>query len=152
MALLTLADIALDEAQGVTEPRGFLRARHVGETPGSAEFGTVLRSILASVEAHLDALNISAASTAGRHKIAARHLARHYAAEAVLANADTGTDRDQTGASTSLSAGDLSHWERMRDSALASAEQIIGKVGGGATSGVFFAGVKVKPRDDDASF
>lgn len=148
-ALLTPNDVALDVTPSAGEPRGFLRARSLGTEPGPA-YDRVLSAILESVEAHVAAYGISMGSVKPTHKLAAKHLARYYAAEHVLAGAQTGTARDPEGASMSLSSADLAHWQRARDDALAAAEALLGRLPGPARSAVYFGRLRLK-RESDAS-
>ncbi len=152
MPLIGSADVSLDVTPKVAQPIGFLRARSVGVDPGPL-FDVVLDAVVAAATDHLTAYGILQTSTNARHRMAARHLARHYAAEQVLSAADTGSTSDVEGASMTLSGGDIAHWQKMRDTALADAERILGPLPGNRRSGVFFAPVRLlTDSSDDASY
>jgi hypothetical protein len=141
--MLTPADISLEVTPLVETPVGFLRARNVGLEP-DASFDQVLLSIMEAVERHLAAYNFTLASPGGRIALAARALARHYGAEAVLTAAETGSVRDPEGASHALSTADLAHWSAMKEGALSTAEQLLGPLPGPARSAVYFPSVRLR--------
>lgn len=143
MAVITPADISLEVTPLVETPTGFLRASAVGVESGAA-FDEVLLAIIAAVHDHLAAYNVSPTSPNPRHALAAKALARYYAAEQVLATARTGSVKDPEGASVTLSAGDLAHWERMRADGLARAEALLGQIPGPPRSGVYFPSVRLR--------
>lgn len=140
--MLTRSDIARDATGDAADtPHGFLPAVAVGELPGSAEYRAELDIILAQVAGDLDAYGISSVVTlTPGQRAGALALAKFYAAEAVIMRSQTGSIKDPEGASTSLSANDLAHWERIRDRGQRDAERYLGPlVKAPPGSGVFFA-------------
>ena len=142
--MLVRADIALNlYSSGGTDPppRGFLPASKVGALPNTDEYRAALDLVLEQVKADLVAYELSTSVTlTPKQRQGALALARYYAADRVLWEAETGSTKDPEGATLSLSASDLKHWENIRTQGLAKSEQLLGPLERPApTSGVMFA-------------
>lgn len=151
--MIDLAAIARDAYGEGDPPSGFLPAAAVGTSPGSLEYRAELELIKRRVEAELVIYGLSPTQTlTPRQRRGALALAKMFAAEGVLLSAETGSVKDPEGASVSLSAGDLAHWERLRKQGEEDAQRALGEfIARAPTSGVLIGGLKTCRSPDEGS-
>lgn len=113
--MLTRDDIARSSWGEGAQPRGFLSASALGLEPNSEPYRAELDVVLAQVVAELEDYGLTTVTTlTPKQRRGALGLAKRFAAEGVLLEAQTGSVKDPEGASVSLSASDLAHWEALR--------------------------------------
>lgn len=131
---VTLEEIAADTLPGADGPAGPLPASPLGVKPDTDEYREIVENVKRQIEAHLAAF--SAPTTL--LKLA---LIRYYAAQAVLSRARTGSVKDPSGASITLSGSDLAPWQNMKEEAAAEINRYVPSRSRG---GVYFAEIEVE--------